>query len=521
MFILQDLRFVDKLDWDSSEMSQSLKGKLQPLLCFQEIKESLEIFKKHEETNDIIIEPGWKQKISTTLEHTPNTNDSYSFYCTIENSTRKIVFEARYDLKIDLLERFILNESSSKIDFKKTQGAPILSQTGELVAFVIYGLLDFNYLYGFSSFELKKYLDSYIETNFNDSKIGKKLDFGDNSISKKENTNLTQFINYKVFYGTNRNYHLKDNMPIFNNQRKTSLFLGCCEVSIPPLHEIGNLEVPIWFKKPFFKKSTKQYFTILKNTLIEKTRFIEWLKDELENSDDKDILLFVHGFNVTFDQAMMRSAQLGYDLNFKGAVTAFSWPSNETVLGYQADTDSSKFSSTYLSDFIKVILNTCKKLHIVAHSMGNVVLREALSQLREERVFPNESINQIILAAPDIDKDIFINQIMPKINRGSKLTLYSSDKDKALITSKRMRAGYERLGEGGDNIVILDGLDSIDASKINTDFLGHGYFAETHSLINDIHMVLLDLPPDKRILDEKNKIVDGVSKKYWAFRNGL
>jgi esterase/lipase superfamily enzyme len=108
---------------------------------------------------------------------------------------------------------------------------------------------------------------------------------------------------------------------------------------------------------------------------------------------------------------------------------------------------------------------------------------------------------------------------MPSINGKFKLTLYASDKDKALLASKKIRKGYIRLGEGGDNIVILDGLDSIDASNVDTSILGHGYFSETQALLNDIHMVLLDLPPDRRILDAKSKFIDGLSKKYWIFKN--
>lgn len=151
--------------------------------------------------------------------------------------------------------------------------------------------------------------------------------------------------------------------------------------------------------------------------------------------------------------------------------------------------------------------------------MGNVVLSEALIQLKQEDFFPNLIINQIILAAPDIDKDVFIQVIMPKIKGIARLTLYSSDKDKALETSRIIQGNYFRLGEGGENIVVVDGIESIDASQVDTDLLGHGYFAGTQSLLNDIHMVFLGLSPDKRMLDPKSKIIDGKSLVYWTFRN--
>jgi esterase/lipase superfamily enzyme len=151
--------------------------------------------------------------------------------------------------------------------------------------------------------------------------------------------------------------------------------------------------------------------------------------------------------------------------------------------------------------------------------MGNIVLTNALIQLKDERIYPNDIINQIILAAPDIDKDIFINEIMPKIDRNFGLTLYASDKDNALMTAKKIRIGYSRLGEGGNDIVVVDGLDSVDASKVDTSLLGHGYFADTQALLNDIHMTLLGLPPKNRILDPKIKVDEGKTKSYWIFRN--
>ncbi|RPH27712.1 MAG: alpha/beta hydrolase [Bacteroidales bacterium] len=342
----------------------------------------------------------------------------------------------------------------------------------------------------------------------------------DNILAEKQVDEL-EYINYSVLYGTNRKRIIGKSNIKFDNTRDHTLHLGNCNVSIPLSHKVGTIERPNWFSSLFFDESPKKHFTILSNRIVDESEFKNLLKQKIGQSDEKDILLFIHGFNVRFDDAMMRAAQLGYDLNFKGAVTAFSWPSNGKVSGYLLDADTARLSSDYLCDFIKKMIdntNACK-LNIIAHSMGNVVLTQALQQLRSEGVFPNTIFNQIVLAAPDIDKDIFINQIMPSINRNFGLTLYASDKDKALIVSKSIRKGYSRLGEGGDNITIIDGLDTVDASNVDTSLLGHGYFADTQSLINDIHMILLDLPPHKRILDLKEKLIDGNLKSYWTFRN--
>ncbi len=339
--------------------------------------------------------------------------------------------------------------------------------------------------------------------------------------ANQKNVVNNDYITYSILFGTNRKYETKMGKTEFSNTRESCLHLGTCKISIPHSHKIGNIERPSWFSSLFFEESPEKHFTILNNEIIDKTKFTSTLKEKIGQSNENDILLFIHGFNVEFTEAMLRTAQLGYDLNFKGAVVAFSWPSMGNVAGYIADTDSAKLSSNYLCEFIKILLETSpvKKLHIIAHSMGNVALSYALIQLKNEGLFPNQIINQIILAAPDIDKDIFINQIMPQINRNFGLTLYVSNKDKAIIVSKKIRKGYSRLGEGGDNIVVIDGLDTVDASRVDTSLLGHGYFSDTQMLLNDIHMTLLGLPPNRRILESKSKIVEGKSKSYWIFRN--
>ncbi len=105
--------------------------------------------------------------------------------------------------------------------------------------------------------------------------------------------------------------------------------------------------------------------------LTDEAKFMDLLSQKIGQSDEKDVLLFIHGFNVTFEEAMLRAAQLGYDLNFKGGVAAFTWPSLGSVGGYIADQDSAVYSRNFLSEFIKLLIKPgTKKLHILANN-GN------------------------------------------------------------------------------------------------------------------------------------------------------
>lgn len=560
VFSLPALNFIDQFNIEGLEIDEPILQRLKSLdICYTEITGSIEIRQRLKKFGEIVVTSDSKRMVYSNLDYEPTTEEGYCFHGRIRgklegNTLRqidKLVLGIKYDCKIGPYERFILDkEIIDELDYQGSSGAPIFSETGEPVALVAHGYLGKKYLYGFSIRELRKYLDIYIDLNPISVPLTSEdltLDAADEEWSNFDGDGMTSdsassihnfenefeinaniksipspdYISYSILYGTNRKYLIEDNKIEFQNSRDYNLHLGKCEISIPLSHKMGNIERPSWFNSLFFEESPEKYFTLLTTELFDQVKFTNILSERIGKSDQNDILLFIHGFNVDFQEAMLRTAQLGYDLNFKGGVTAFSWPSDGSVGGYIADTDTAKLSSNYLCDFIKILLHSVgiKKLHIIAHSMGNVVLTNALIQLKNNGFFPNAIINQIILAAPDIDKDIFINQIMPDINRNFGLTLYASNKDKALIASKKIRKGYTRLGEGGDNIVVVDGLDSVDASRVDTSLLGHGYFADTQPLLNDIHMTLLGLPPTSRILDPKSKVVEGKTESYWIFRN--
>lgn len=324
-----------------------------------------------------------------------------------------------------------------------------------------------------------------------------------------------EYISYPILYGTNRKEitsHNKRNL--FGKVIDTKLNLGICNVSIPESHVLCEIERPNWLQNMIFGESPRKHFTILDNKIINESLFIDKLKERFAESAENDVLLFIHGYNVKFNDAIYRTAQLGYDLSFRGVTTAFSWASCGTVREYMTDVENARCSAKYLCDYIKLILSSSdiNKLHIVAHSMGNVVLCEALMMLKEQGCYPGDKINQIILAAPDIDKRIFVDIIWPKIKKEPNITLYASDKDRALLVSRTLRSGYERVGEIGNGIMVADGLDSVDASEVDTDIFGHSYCFATQSLLSDIHEILKNQKPGARMLDMS------YDKRYWILK---
>lgn len=335
----------------------------------------------------------------------------------------------------------------------------------------------------------------------------------------------TADVNYdtvEVLFATDRNRtNSNDPNKVYGKGRNESnnLEYGVCRISIPPNHKTGNIERPSWYKRLFFSdpENPQKHIVIYDLKVKTEVDILSFLNSKISFSTNKDAFIFIHGFNVSFSEAIRRTAQIAHDLSFKGASISYSWPSLSEVKGYMSDEDSVVWTVPHLKNLIKKVLSDSNllKLHLIAHSMGNRALTNAIKELKTEG-FNLEKINQIVLAAPDIDSNVFTDVIVPGIKNVSKqITLYASSKDNALKFSRRIRSGIIRAGESGDNLVIIDGISTVDASKVDTNLLGHGYFAETKELINDLYLILeYSFEPPQRNLRQQIIPPRGF---YWLF----
>lgn len=321
-----------------------------------------------------------------------------------------------------------------------------------------------------------------------------------------------------ILYGTDRKRNpKKSDWEDYYTGERGELKYGVAEVSIPKIHKFGEMERPSSWN-PWDKETKGEHVLIEKLETINEKKFLSFLKAKLHNLKDKDILIFIHGYNVSFASAIRRTAQISYDLNFTGVPMAYSWPSKNKFLKYARDESSIQYTVPNLVHFLnKVVENRGNaNIHIIGHSMGTRGLTNALKEISHthtgKHIFKN-----IILAAPDIDKDVFRKSLLPYIEKiTDKITLYANSYDKALKSSNFFHSG-KRLGEGGDDVFVYEGsgLDTIDATGIDTSLLGHSYFAEKEILITDLKEVIFkSLPPDKRkSLIEKMK----AQLAYWKF----
>lgn len=338
------------------------------------------------------------------------------------------------------------------------------------------------------------------------------------TIKKSVYEELKKYQPIQIFYGTDRQKTGTENANNYYGSERGTFEYGTCIVSIPEKkHVKGEIERPKWWKLEFKENSTKHIVLLNINPMLESDFFPALSVKIKESADRNDAFVFVHGFYTTFAEAARRTAQLTYDLDFKGAPIMYSWPSS---IRYLDDRDNVEWTIKNLKNFLEqIILKTSvKNIHLIAHSMGNVALTDALKELKLSfKAKAREPLfNQIILAAPDIDAGVFEQNIAPAIKGTAKrITLYASSNDHALHLSTFIRRwNHPRAGESGNSIVVLNGIDTIDASDVNTDLLGHGYFSSTESLINDIyHMFQHEFPPGERNLREREKN----HIPYWFF----
>lgn len=295
------------------------------------------------------------------------------------------------------------------------------------------------------------------------------------------------------------------------------LTYGFCDVSIPRDHRMGELEGPSIWRLEFVPDPNKHIVLAKIETQTSGT-FFDDLKQRLQASEGKKAFVFIHGFNVGFEEAARRTAQMSYDLAFPGVPIFFSWPSRAQLMSYRSDEKNANWSIPHLKAFFADLATNldADEIFVIAHSMGNQPTSRALAELFKERPELVNRFKDIMLVAPDIDAEVFKNEIAPPLlASGRHMTLYASSNDVALKFSEMINGG-QRLGDADPSIVVLPGMDSIDASNVKTDLIGHSYYADASSVLSDIFEVVR-----RAELDTVHSRVEEVITafgRFWRFR---
>ena len=286
----------------------------------------------------------------------------------------------------------------------------------------------------------------------------------------------------------------------YSNQLDSSEKFGACEVIVPASHDIGSLDQDATgSSEKFFKLENHQSF-----------QNMEALKNEISKNQFPEIIVFVHGFNVKFEEAVLRAAQIKYDLKFSGEIVLFSWPagSEEGVLSqllikgtYQNNLTNAKGSIFTFKKFLSDLEGTKKKIHLIVHSMGHQVVLPALANLNREK---NEKlIQQMVLNAPDFDSSEF-KLIAENLKKSAeRITVYCSPGDNALVASSKVNQN-KRLGscEKYPGIDMVN-VNPVDSPVMGLGGLGHGYYS-SRPILTDLYQVILGLDAKNRLFLRKS-----------------
>jgi esterase/lipase superfamily enzyme len=275
-----------------------------------------------------------------------------------------------------------------------------------------------------------------------------------------------------------------DPATLFTGERSPLLSLTDIEISIPPGRTPGTVQWPS--KLP---ADPGRDFAVLRTGSLSVPEARNWLH---AYNRDGHVLVFVHGFNNRYEDSVFRFGQIVHDSGAKVAPILFTWPSRASVFGYNYDKESTNFSRTALERTLQALVQdrSVKDVTVMAHSMGTWLAMESLRQmaLRDGKVSPK--IDNVILASPDLDVDVFARQWTELGDDRPKFTIFVSQDDRALAVSRFISGGVARVGQIDPSAepyrtkLERAGIAVIDLTKVKTeDSLHHGKFAESPEIV--------------------------------------
>jgi esterase/lipase superfamily enzyme len=332
-----------------------------------------------------------------------------------------------------------------------------------------------------------------------------------------------------VFFGTDRAEEPNPKRLSYGSDRGHHLELGRAFVTVPKLHEVPQIERPWALRIPYFNvtvyeqaEDPNKHFTMQEIKKLSKEGFLDLVRKRLAGSQRfKDqALVFVHGYNTSFDNAVYRTAQIAYDLKFDGAPFLYSWPSGGAVASYTYDRESAGASKPYMRQFLQMVCKEtgAKAVSIIAHSMGNQPLLDVLKDMKSAAP-EGVVISQIILAAPDVDADTF-SDLAAAINGLAKgITLYAASNDRALLVSRNFWGHYRAGDVPANGPLVLPGIDTIDVTAASTDAfaINHSGYAQNNDLLKDIGELIETgrRPPEDRHMKPDRIPTDHGA--YWRY----
>jgi esterase/lipase superfamily enzyme len=323
----------------------------------------------------------------------------------------------------------------------------------------------------------------------------------------------------RVWFATNRApVDPREPSKGFTNQRDpdpSQLHLGSVVCDVPNARPIGSVGSS-WLTRVVTGEDDR--ITITKLLITDHDTYFAQIAQRLAQAPAREraVLVYIHGYKNSFESAALRAAQLAVDLRVPGLTAFYSWPSKDALAEYNADEAAVETAEKHLEYFLRRLAtdSNATHVHVIAHSMGNRVLARVMQRLASISAPETQPVKfgQIILAAPDIDTQVFLDlaRAYPKLSQ--RTTLYISRKDMALEASAWShsfpRAGY------APPVAILPPIDTVEVTSVDLSVLGHGYVAQAQRVLDDVASLLRnDRPPSERDFIQPAQTPQG--DRYW------
>ncbi|TBX81754.1 alpha/beta fold hydrolase [Rhizobium laguerreae] len=275
---------------------------------------------------------------------------------------------------------------------------------------------------------------------------------------------------------------------LFSGERGTGLAVNAVDVSIPP--EANRKAGQVQWPSRLPADPLRDFVTVSVDPLEGERAGETWLKTHMPKS--RRVLVFVHGFNNRYEDAVYRFAQIVHDSHADVAPVVFTWPSRGSIFDYNYDKESTNYSRDALEELLtRTAANPAvSDITIMAHSMGTWLTVEALRQMAIRNGHVAPKINNVILASPDLDVDVFGRQFASLGKERPHFTIFVSQDDRALALSRRISGNVDRLGQINPSVepyrskLEAAGITVLDLTKLKGgDRLNHGKFAESPEVV--------------------------------------
>ena len=224
---------------------------------------------------------------------------------------------------------------------------------------------------------------------------------------------------------------------------------------------------------------------------LQRSTLISVEPGDTSSLDGETIVVFIHGFGVSFPNATRQAAQLAYDLDLEGHVALFAWPS---AMMYGGDEVRVLRAATILRVWLDELTERASSVHLVAHGMGARALATALRALAADEEPPH--FGEVVLVAPDIDADLFVDEIAAVIAPlVARTTVSASANERALHHDLEAEA----LGDTESGLPISEHFETIDASLVDTSLFGHTLSDDRRSVVADLAALLAGEARESRL----------------------